>query len=72
MSLPLLLVTTVAYSECEHFRPILWEAYSAGSARDELSSGWQGIDRYVLDLVAMLIVISYTCTKPSWYRKQKL
>jgi predicted NBD/HSP70 family sugar kinase len=41
VSLSLLTIITVAYSQVEWHRPFLWEAYSSGRVRDELSFRWK-------------------------------
>ncbi len=54
VSLGLIMITAVAYSQCQWHRPVLWEAYSAGWARDELSKRWNFDDK-LLDIVSFLI-----------------
>ena len=58
-SLALLLVVAVGHSQCLHYLPHFWEAYSAGRARDELSRKWAGLPRAVhrdlLDVISFLI-----------------
>lgn len=55
ISLTQLLVTAVAESQCEYFRPFAWEAYSAGRVRDELRRTWGGKAAPCADAVALFI-----------------
>lgn len=58
VSLPLLIQTSILYSQCEFFGSILWEHFSAGRARDELQKKWSFLGSsadHLLDLIALLI-----------------
>jgi hypothetical protein len=69
VSLSLMTVLAVAYSMCEWHRPVLWEAYSAGRARDELANRWPEEDKQrnkFLDAISYLI--RYQSDPGQYYR----
>ncbi len=56
-SLALAIMAALGESQCEHFQPFTWEAYSAGRARDELLRLWPQhpeVDK-AINLIAVLI-----------------
>ncbi len=54
-SLPLLMVVAVGYSQCEQFKPLFWEAFSAGLARSELEQKWGQENSHLINVVSTMI-----------------
>jgi len=58
ISLPLLMLVAIRYSQCEYYGSIIWEHFSAGRARDELQKSWHPLGKHadqLLDLVSLFI-----------------
>ncbi|MFZ2411505.1 MAG: hypothetical protein WAW23_08040, partial [Candidatus Methanoperedens sp.] len=66
MYLPLALIVAIAESQCDYFRPALWEAYSAGRAKTELRSKWPELPSDYLDII--ILFIRYQSATGQWTR----
>ncbi|MFC1476410.1 hypothetical protein ACFL5S_00440 [Fibrobacterota bacterium] len=57
ISLALIIVLSTALSQCEYQCPTLWEAYSAGRARNELKRKWEYCDLEPITINSLITII---------------